>query len=476
MGIVTAIMVEAFVSIHMSIFVLMPLSKLVAKENSKKLFWTLFAIRAAILLFFDFFITTGIALFDFMAVFAGAFIVMPISIAKGVMTGKTKANNVNVSRTPVQNQVNAPGNSNSLTPMNFDPMFSMSEDACLDEFIRRELDKANININKVVPEQVLRKKNIFNIIFAVLVYIYVSLIFFHFPIMTYVIGLVLLVLYFILSNRYKLNAYIRKEIKQRPQEKMSNIIMNISTTLVNDYSRKLSFLLIVLAVAAAVITFIKPVIMYEKGDDGYNVRYYAYGITNMTKAVIPDTHKGEPVVGLRGNTFSNMPFLTSVTIPNTVKEIRGQAFKNCTSLQNVELPKNLEYLGGGAFYNCTSLESIVIPDSVTYLGGEAFYNCSSLRTAKLSEGLTEIRGNMFEECTSLYSIAIPDSVERIGGHAFYGNTSLSRVEISPQSRLREIGSSAFRCCDSLNTITLPKGVYINERAFKETYATIIYYE
>ena len=46
-----AIFMEAFVSIHMSIFVLFPLSKMLSKGDSKKLFLTLFIIRAIILLF-----------------------------------------------------------------------------------------------------------------------------------------------------------------------------------------------------------------------------------------------------------------------------------------------------------------------------------------------------------------------------------------------------------------------------------------
>ena len=94
----------------------------------------------------------------------------------------------------------------------------------------------------------------------------------------------------------------------------------------------------------------------------------------------------------------------------------------------------------------------------------------------MSVGLTEIRGNTFEECSRLVRIEIPDGVTRIGGHAFYGNSSLSEVVISSDSSLREIGSSAFRRCDSLREITLPRGVYINERAFKETYARISYYQ
>lgn len=164
-----------------------------------------------------------------------------------------------------------------------------------------------------------------------------------------------------------------------------------------------------------------------------------------------------------------------MTLPDTITEIRGQAFKNDRSLKSLNLPNNLNYLGGGAFYNCTSLVSIEIPNSVTYLGGEAFYNAKSLETVTLSENVTEIRGSTFENCSSLESIVIPDKVTRIGGHAFYGNSSLKSVSISENSQLKEIGSSAFRLCDNLYKITLPKGVNVNFRAFKESPTAIYEY-
>ena len=63
-----ALFMEAFVSIHMSLFVLYPMAKMLAKDgNTKKLFIIFFVIRAAILLYFDFFVTTSIALVDFFA-------------------------------------------------------------------------------------------------------------------------------------------------------------------------------------------------------------------------------------------------------------------------------------------------------------------------------------------------------------------------------------------------------------------------
>ena len=336
----------------------------------------------------------------------------------------------------------------------FDPLFAMPEEDCVEGFIKREMQRAGITEEQnLIPEDMLRRKNILNAVLAVLLFVYISLFFFHFPMKTYVIGLIILVVYAFLTSRYQLIKYLKKEIRSRSQEKISNIVMNVKASMVPDYSKKLKWALIAVAVAGSLLLFSKPRIFYEQADDGYYVRFYVYGLTNMTTATIPDTYQGEKVVGLRGNTFSNMPFLTEVSLPDSITEIRGQAFKNCRSLERVTLPKHL-----------------------TYLGGEAFYHCSSLEEVNLPAGLTEIRGNTFEECSSLLRIEIPDNVTRIGGHAFYGNTSLEEVVISPDSKLQQIGSSAFRCCDSLREITLPRGVSVNERAFKETPVRIDYYE
>lgn len=367
-------------------------------------------------------------------------------------------------------------NATPLTPQKpvvksteFDSMFSLSEDAMIYEFLNRELTKAGVDKNsKLIPSAILKRRKILNIIFLVLTFILVSLVFFHFPIFTYICGIVILFFSYKLTRSYNFMEYLKKEIKSRPSEKVSNIVMNLKQTMVEDKSGKILLFGLLASIILPLLIFIKPMIWYEKVDGGYGVRYYIFGVTNFTSATIPEKHKGEDIIMLRGNTFSNMQFLKEVKLPDTITEIRGQAFKNNKALKSVKLPSNLNYLGGGAFYGCSSLESIEIPDSVTYIGGEAFYKARKLKEVKLPENLTEIRGNTFEYCSSLESIVIPDNVTRIGGHAFYGNSSLSSVTISQNSQLTEIGSSAFRLCHNLYEITIPDGVYVNERAFKES--------
>ena len=511
-----ALFMEAFVSIHMSLFVLKPISDMIAKEKSKKLFWTLFFIRIGILSFFDIFITPYIAFFDFISVFIGALIGVPITafITKTDIFGKSNQTTIsttsNISSSSEENQVNKvelkcakchallrvsdkfcpqcgsgiTGNNiivatikkltfgpkkEAITPANFDQIYSLTEDKLLEEFINREIIKASIDKTaNLLPSEVLKRKKILNIILSILVFVFITSYFFHFPIYFYIIGLIILLLFAKSANNYDLVKYLKKQIKSRPSEKISNIVMNVKGTLIPNNTKKMFIASLLIAIFMPLVIFSKPKIIYEKVDGGYAVRYYIFGLSNFTTVTIPENYKNEQVVSLRGNTFSNMPFLKSVKLPDTITEIRGQAFKNCKRLTTVNIPRNLEYLGGGAFYNAKSIKSIELPNTLTYLGGESFYKATSLEYIKLSENLTEIRGDTFEYCYSLKSITIPDNVTRIGAHAFYDDYNLTQVYISKYSRLAEIGSSAFRLCSSLYTITLPPNTFVNSRAFKES--------
>lgn len=496
-----ALFMEAFVSIHMSIFVLKPLSEMFSKTNYKKTFWTLFIIRAVILIFCDLFVSSFIAIFDFLAVFVGAFIIVPICAAITKTKIKKRSNQIIKTNPSIKTATTSVTkgelkcakcgaliqssdkfcsncgeaiNNNEIiqkvpvSPSDFDKMYCLTEDEMLDEFLNKELNKAGIDKStNLIPSDVLKRKKILNIIFSVLIFVFITLIFFHFPIATYIIGIIILFIFFKVTRNYDLIKYLKKQLKARPEEKISNIVMSVKNTFISDNSKNIFIISLVVAVILPLIIFSSPRILYERVDGGYAVRYYIFGLTNFKTATIPEAHKNEKVLSMRGNSFSNMPFLKEVNLPDTITEIRGQAFKNDKSLKKIKLPKNLKYLGGGSFEN-TSIVNIEIPNSVTYIGGEVFKNATKLKSVKLSKNISEIRGSSFENCKSLKEIDIPDKVTRIGGHAFYGNTSLKKVNISENSMLQEIGSSAFRLCDNLREITIPRDTYVNERAFKES--------
>lgn len=428
---------------------------------------TIILFKELLFLKLNFFSTDVYILIDFLIIIFGISI-LPIIIFSENAKYDRKEQEKQILASYKEACIKLPENDNELvTPKSFNPMFDLYESQLIDTYIKREYDKLNIDKN-LVHEAILKRKTIMIIIYSILLFAYITAIFFHFPILTYILGFIIILIIFLCTKKYDVYKYLKKEVISRPGEKISNIVMNFSNGFVIDNKKRFRLGILVVAIFLPLIIFYKPRILYEQTDGGYAVRYYIFGVSNFETASIPSTYKGKPVVSLRGNSFSNMFFLKKVTLPSTVKEIRGQAFLNDFSLTYVELPSELEYLGGGAFYNCTSLESIYLPDSITYLGGESFYGCRKLKEVNIPTGITEIRGDTFEYCTSLKKIEIPDNITRIGGHAFYGDTSLSEVTFTQNSRLKEIGSSAFRKCNNLKTIRIPKTTNVNFRAFKES--------
>ena len=114
--------------------------------------------------------------------------------------------------------------------------------------------------------------------------------------------------------------------------------------------------------------------------------------------VIPSQFNGKPVTRVMAEAFHNCDFITSLVIPNSIKEIGSSAFSGCRGLTSIEIPgsvkrikkyalgfnnftsitlqSGVEYLEEDAFDYCSYLRSITIPDTVTYLSSSTFHNCS----------------------------------------------------------------------------------------------------
>ena len=141
-----ALFMEAFVTIHMSVFVLIPLSKIFGKENHKKLFYILFILRVVLLLIGDFCVSTSVtAMSDFIGVFIGAFLVVPICASiKGVAINK-KSNQVIEVRTS-----SFSGSSSSLNALNYKDIdvYELQKIGFSDaEILKRALTQHYIDIN-----------------------------------------------------------------------------------------------------------------------------------------------------------------------------------------------------------------------------------------------------------------------------------------------------------------------------------------
>ena len=171
--------------------------------------------------------------------------------------------------------------------------------------------------------------------------------------------------------------------------------------------------------------------------------------------VVRSSINGYPVTSIGDRSFNNCWYMTSATLPDSVRNIGPSAFArcsaletvggienvtnignyafyNCTSLKNIALGGNLKTIGQQAFRNCTRLTSVEVPDSVTSLDDYAFYSCEGLRTIKLGSKLKTIGQQAFRNCIGLTDVEVPDSVTSMGDYAFYGCSNL--VHLSLPSR------------------------------------------
>jgi len=139
------------------------------------------------------------------------------------------------------------------------------------------------------------------------------------------------------------------------------------------------------------------------------------------------TFKGN--LALKNNTIITANDIGPGPDDKPVTIIAAWAFKDFTTVTSITLPNTIKEIHENAFFGCTALISIVIPESVMFIGHSAFKNCTSLTTIALPPNLEEIHGNTFENCRTLATITIPAKVRELGIHAFKDCVTLTEIII-----------------------------------------------
>lgn len=161
--------------------------------------------------------------------------------------------------------------------------------------------------------------------------------------------------------------------------------------------------------------------------------------------------------------FSECTNLKSVSFNHNLSEIMDNAFSGCTALKEVKLPEKLMYIGQGAFRR-TGITSIVIPDSIRQINNDTFNECTSLESIILSENIGGIGSFAFFNCKNLERITLPLMLRNIENNAFENCTSLGSI-VFPQW-VSSVGTRAFANCTSLTSVTIPDSVtYFSTDAF-----------
>ena len=189
-----------------------------------------------------------------------------------------------------------------------------------------------------------------------------------------------------------------------------------------------------------------------------NIRDNVFGSKGMTTITLPQT-----IRNIGNSAFNYCQQLTKVISTAKIESIGSQAFSNCSKLEEYPFNEGLTSIGNGAFQS-TALKTAILPNTLKEIGNSVFYNCSKLTSLTLSDSLKSIPSSAFYGCSALTTLSLPEAITQIDNKAFYGCQNLTSISIP--DGVESISSEAFNNCYALASVLLPDSLmYIDSRAF-----------
>jgi len=168
---------------------------------------------------------------------------------------------------------------------------------------------------------------------------------------------------------------------------------------------------------------------------GNEIRIDKY-VGNQMVVNVPEKIDGKIVTSLDESSFMDLDKITTIILPETLKELGNFAFSGCSNLKLINIPSKITVIPSYCFNNCRSLTNIVLPTNLREIGNNAF------------------------RATNLKVVIIPPRVIKIDMFAFYFCQNLRTVTILSEI-LNTIGTFAFSGCSNLNNIFFPKSLQNN---------------
>jgi len=181
---------------------------------------------------------------------------------------------------------------------------------------------------------------------------------------------------------------------------------------------------------------------------------------DITSVTIP-----EGVKNIDNNAFHGRDKLVTIFLPSSLERIGDYAFKEC-GFANIKFPDSLTEIGKEAFTDCKRLSEINIPKNVQAIGEKAFHGCYRLAKTTVDKNsncyFSDSEGVLFDKRLSSLIIyprgksnakyIVPSATKTISDYAFSGNTTLTEVVLP--NGLQKIGIFAFSR-SNIEKINLP---------------------
>lgn len=207
---------------------------------------------------------------------------------------------------------------------------------------------------------------------------------------------------------------------------------------------------------------------------GRDIINYSFSYFSKWKNTLKTVVIGDGMTIIPNSIFDSCYKLSSITIPDNVRQIENYAFYYC-NIAEINLVEGLESIGIAAFAGC-DIKSLTIPNSVTSIGRNAFNETTQLESIVVESGNKVYDSR--NECNAIIETAtrtlirgckttiIPKEITNIANTAFYGCLGLTEIEIP--SNITSVGNSAFYACTSLENIYFHSNPTIGTDAIPST--------
>jgi hypothetical protein len=138
-----------------------------------------------------------------------------------------------------------------------------------------------------------------------------------------------------------------------------------------------------------------------------------------------------------------------------ITAIGREAFRKA-DITSVTIPEGVKEIGNSAFIE-NKLKSITIPNSVTSIGESAFAQ-NQLTSVTIGTGVKSIEKSAFAS-NKLTNVTIPGSVKTIGYYAFNDNTTLAKIVISEGVTKIDYSAFANTKCTSVSLPSTITSIY-----------------